>query len=174
MEPADVLADFDPLDALEQNIENAPIPGDAAFHDPLCGMLDKLEQGLEASEVRPPLVPEGSEAPENSFHGHSPQVQGRRAASERRSVDSPLLPYYLEDPQQNALPHAPPYHPGGRIGRRGGRSSISSHAAQSDQTYCPIKKDFVSVDSCEDCEYYVEDSDSEIDWRCSYHDEENL
>ncbi len=173
MDLIDVLGDFGPLDALEQRIENPPVPGDVLFQDPLCQMLDKLERGIEVSEVKPPLVPEEPGILENPSQGHlPPQEQSQKACSELGTMDSPPLPYYLENPQIRATRSLPGI-PNRRIGRCGGRGFINSPGVQSDQTYCPIERDFVSVETiCEDCEYYHEDGDPETGSPCTYNSEE--
>jgi len=171
MDLIDVLGDFGPLDALEKNIENAPIPGDLALQDPLGQMLDKLERDIELSEVKPPLVLEESGVLQNPSQGYL-QQQSQGAYSEHGTAASPPLPYYLENPQIRATRSLPGI-PNRRIGRCGGRGFINSPGVQSDQTYCPIERDFVSVETiCENCEYYHEDSDPETGWRCTYHDDE--
>jgi len=169
MDMIDVLADFGPLDALEQNIENGPIPGDMAFQDPLCQMLNELEQGIEASEVKPPPMPEEPAVLENQAQGFLPPQE---AGSEQGTGASPPLPYYIEGPQQVRRFHAPPYRQRGRIGRAGGTAFGSSHAEQPDQRYCPIEKGFVSMHTCEDCDYYDEDGDPETGSHCTYYSEE--
>lgn len=177
MDLIDVLGDFGPLDALEKNIENAPIPGDLALQDPLGQMLDKLERDIELSEVKPPMVPEEPGVLENPSQGYL-QQQSQGAYSEHGTAASPPLPYYLEnpDPGQLAELHTPQHHPaGGRIGRRGGRGFMNSHAGPGDKIYCPIDKDYVVFpDFCEEqgCQYYDEDSDSENGRHCTYYDEE--
>lgn len=145
------------LDQLEENIENLPPirPGP----DKLGRKLDRLEERIEN------LPPEGGHIePEIHMPQHNPVTFGKG------TDDTPPLPYYLEDPQIQAT-RSLPRIPNRRIGRRGGTSIRNSHAAQSDQTYCPIERDFVSVETCEDCEYYDEDSDPETGWRCTYHDD---
>lgn len=175
MDPTNISGHFDQLDALEQNIENAPIPGGIAFQDPLCQMLGKLEQSIEASVVKPPLVPEEPGVLENPSQGYLPlQEESQEARPEQETIHSPPLPYYIETPQRPAPFHTPPHRQGGRIGRRGGRDFKSSPAGQGDKIYCPIEKDYVSRDFCEDqdCEYYDEDGDPDSGWHCTYHDDE--
>lgn len=171
MDLIDVLGDFGPLDALEKNIENAPIPGNLALQDPLGQMLDKLERDIELSEVKPPLVFEESGVLQNPSQGYL-QQQSQGAYSEHGTAASPPLPYYLENPQIRATRSLPGI-PNRRIGRCGGRGFINSPGVQSDQTYCPIERDFVSVETiCENCEYYHEDGDPETGSPCTYNSEE--
>ena len=177
MDLADVLANYGPLDALERNIENAPIPEDTVFQDPSGQMLDKLERDIEASEVKPPLVPEEPTVPENPSQSYLPsQEESQQARFDQKAADSPPLPYYIEAPEQLTRFHKqPPRSVRGRIGRCGGRGFRNSHTGPGDKIYCPIEKSYVVFpDFCEEqgCQYYDEDSDSEDGRHCTYYDEE--
>jgi hypothetical protein len=175
MNPTNIPEPFDQLDALEQNIENTPTPADAVFDDPLDTMLDELERSMEANWSKPLLVPEEPEAIQNTSPGHLSQEQSQDTVLEQGGMDSPQLPYYIEDQQQAAPFHAPPYRQAGRIGRRGGSFS-GNWPGRGDETYCPFEKRIVTPDFCEgrDCEYYDEDSDRENGRYCTYHNEEDL
>jgi len=176
MDPAGVLPNFDPLDALEKNVENAPIPGGVPFQDPLCQMLDKLERDIELNEVKPPPMQEELPVLENPSQDNLPsQGQTQETGSERGTVDLPPLPYYTEILKQPTPFHSPPYRQGGRIGRRGGRNLSSSESGQGGGIYCPFKQNYVVFpDFCEDndCKYYDYDSDQESSGQCTYCDEE--
>ena len=151
------------LGDVEADIENR------SLMPPKPGMnLDKALDQLEESIEKSPPEPGQTEMPEI----HTPQQNSKPVTSGKGTDDTPPLPYYLEDSHQATPFHALPYRQGGRVGRRGGRDFGSSQTGQDNELYCPIKDEYVSQDTCRDCEYYEEYPDSETSWRCTYDNEE--
>ena len=160
--PRQGMAPGETTDHLEGSTEKTPPK--LWGPDELGRKLGRLEEDIETSPAEAGFIEPQIDMPQ----------QNSPAISEKGTDDTPPLPYYLENPQQAAPFHTPPHRQGGRIGRRGGRDFKSSQPGQSDKKYCPIEDDYVSQDFCEDkdCKYYVKDSDSEIAWQCTYHDDE--
>ncbi|MCK4791142.1 MAG: hypothetical protein KAV87_45845, partial [Desulfobacteraceae bacterium] len=156
-----------PLGDAEADIENGPpVRPENGMDDLLTQLEDSIENSspIPLEPEMPDMHPESCGITDDKFS--QPQSSGR---------DAPPLPYYIEDSQQPAPLHAPPYRQAGRIGRRGGGSFSGTQPGRRDETYCPIEKRIVTPDFCEDrdCKYYRgEDSDSDGDWHCAYYDEE--
>jgi hypothetical protein len=150
------------LNDAETNMENRTlIPPRPGMDD----LLDQLEDSIENS----PSESTHAEIPDDTF---LPPRDDSQDISSGEKKGAPPMPYYLESPQRSVQSHTPPHRLGGRIGRRGGSGFTMSRTVQSGQRYCPLERAFVSVDTCEDCEYYDEDGDSENGPHCTYEDEE--